>query len=121
MYALTVKPILFAASTMAAYWASVMRVCWMRSMRLLPVMREALHALRGAGKAFIVAAGSGGFHMTDDVQDMIQRLRLAHRIHNPVATLRMCDEAADMISDLAGRLEAAEAKKATARKSPAAD
>lgn len=59
--------------------------------------------------------------MTDDVQDMIQRLRLAHRIHNPVATLRMCDEAADMISDLAGRLEAAEAKKATARKSPAAD
>jgi sirohydrochlorin ferrochelatase len=79
-------------------------------MRLLPVMRQALHALRGAGKAFIVAAGSGGFHMTDDVQDMIQRLRLAHRIHNPVATLRMCDEAADMISDLAGRLEAAEAK-----------
>lgn len=54
--------------------------------------------------------------MTDDVQDMIQRLRLAHRIHNPVATLRMCDEAADMISDLASRLEAAEAKKATARK-----
>jgi len=38
-----------------------------------------------------------------------------------VATLRMCDEAADMISDLAGRLEAAEAKKATARKAPAAD
>jgi hypothetical protein len=90
-------------------------------MRLLPVMRQALHALQGAGKAFIVAAGSGGFHMTDDVQDMIQRLRLAHRIHNPVATLRMCDEAADMISDLAGRLEAAEAKKATARKAPAAD
>lgn len=54
--------------------------------------------------------------MTDDVQDMIQRLRLAHRIHNPVATLRMCDEAADMISVLASRLEAAEAKKATARK-----
>ena len=86
-------------------------------MRLLSaVMCEALHALQGAGKAFIVAADSGGFHMTDDVQDMIQRLRLAHRIHNPVATLRMCDEAADMISDLAGRLEAAEAKKATARK-----
>lgn len=54
--------------------------------------------------------------MTEDVQEMIQRLRLAHRIHNPVATLRMCDEAADMISDLAGRLEVAEAKKATARK-----
>lgn len=54
--------------------------------------------------------------MTEDVQEMIQRLRLAHRIHNPVATLRMCDEAADMISDLASRLEAAEAKRATARK-----
>ena len=79
-------------------------------------MWQALHALRWAGKRFIVAAGLGGNHMTEDVQEMIQRLRLAHRIHNPAATLRMCDEAADMISDLAGRLEAAEAKKATARK-----
>ena len=79
-------------------------------------MWQALHALLWAGKRFIVAAGLGGNHMTEDVQEMIQRLRLAHRIHNPVATLRMCDEAADMISDLAGRLEVAEAKKATARK-----
>lgn len=54
--------------------------------------------------------------MTDDVQDMIQRLRLAHRIHNPVATLRMCDEAADMISVLASRLEAAEKPAAKVRK-----
>lgn len=45
-----------------------------------------------------------------DVEEMQQRLHLAHRIENPLATFKMCNEAANMLGDLMSKLEAAEAK-----------
>jgi C4-dicarboxylate-specific signal transduction histidine kinase len=54
--------------------------------------------------------------MRDEVEAMQKRLRLAHRINNPVATLRMCDEAADLLGDLLSALDAAEKPAAKVRK-----
>ena len=45
-----------------------------------------------------------------DVEEMQQRLHLAHRIENPLATFKMCNEAADMLGDLMDKLEASQVK-----------
>lgn len=45
--------------------------------------------------------------MRDKVEAMQQRLRLAHRIVNPAATLIMCNEAADLMGELIDATDAA--------------